>query len=249
MGVGGQRHAPAAFTPEKVPVPIVREAEWAQGRSGYVRKISPPPGFDPRTFQPVASRYTDWAIPAPGGNGCVEKEFSGTQVRNWLLLASVHPINRYSKTPPYLTEPKDWFLRLQNVHSSGVVLNSVNSVHTAVLRCCSHHWGYLRLMQPTDLPTTRSVPKMITFLNFCILCKRGYHIDNSVILGYFAPLLCVRRPAFLDGSVASHLKVKGPRSNMDRWPLKMNSLRSLESLDNIYSVPEVSIQYEGFLRL
>jgi hypothetical protein len=27
-------------------------------------KISPPPGFDPRTFQPVASRYTDYAIPA-----------------------------------------------------------------------------------------------------------------------------------------------------------------------------------------
>ena len=25
MGVGGQRHAPAAFTPEKVPVPIVQE--------------------------------------------------------------------------------------------------------------------------------------------------------------------------------------------------------------------------------
>jgi hypothetical protein len=32
-----------------------------------VRKISPPPGFDPRTFQPVASRYTDYAIPAPKG--------------------------------------------------------------------------------------------------------------------------------------------------------------------------------------
>jgi hypothetical protein len=27
-------------------------------------KISPPPVFDPRTVQPVASRYTDWAIPA-----------------------------------------------------------------------------------------------------------------------------------------------------------------------------------------
>jgi hypothetical protein len=25
------------------------------------RKISPPPGFDPRTVQPIASRYTDWA--------------------------------------------------------------------------------------------------------------------------------------------------------------------------------------------
>ena len=26
------------------------------------RKISPPPGFEPRTIQPIASRYTDWAI-------------------------------------------------------------------------------------------------------------------------------------------------------------------------------------------
>jgi hypothetical protein len=29
MGVGGQYHAPAAFTPGKVPVPIVQEAGWA----------------------------------------------------------------------------------------------------------------------------------------------------------------------------------------------------------------------------
>jgi hypothetical protein len=29
-----------------------------------VRKISPPPGFDPRAVQAVASCYTDWAIPA-----------------------------------------------------------------------------------------------------------------------------------------------------------------------------------------
>ena len=32
--------------------------------SVQVRKIPPPPGFDPRNIQPVASRYTDWAIPA-----------------------------------------------------------------------------------------------------------------------------------------------------------------------------------------
>ena len=30
-----------------------------QGRSGQVRKISPPSGFDPRTAQTVASHYTD----------------------------------------------------------------------------------------------------------------------------------------------------------------------------------------------
>jgi hypothetical protein len=29
------------------------------GMSGRVQKISPPPGFDPRAVQPVASRYTD----------------------------------------------------------------------------------------------------------------------------------------------------------------------------------------------
>jgi hypothetical protein len=35
-----------------------------QSRSGSVRKLSLPPGFDPRTAQPVASRYTDYAVPA-----------------------------------------------------------------------------------------------------------------------------------------------------------------------------------------
>ena len=31
MGVGGQRHAPAALTPRKDPAPIVQEAGWAPG--------------------------------------------------------------------------------------------------------------------------------------------------------------------------------------------------------------------------
>jgi hypothetical protein len=44
-------------------VPIVEEAGWAPGPVGWVRKISHPPGFDLRTIQPVASRYTDYAIP------------------------------------------------------------------------------------------------------------------------------------------------------------------------------------------
>jgi hypothetical protein len=35
-----------------------------QERSGRLSKISPPPGFDPWTLQTVASRYTDYAIPA-----------------------------------------------------------------------------------------------------------------------------------------------------------------------------------------
>jgi hypothetical protein len=31
MGVGGQRHAPAALPPGMTPVPIVQEAGWAPG--------------------------------------------------------------------------------------------------------------------------------------------------------------------------------------------------------------------------
>jgi len=58
-GVSGQRHAPVALPPGKTRYPLYRRLGGLQGRSGQVRKISPPPGFDHRTVQPVASRYTD----------------------------------------------------------------------------------------------------------------------------------------------------------------------------------------------
>jgi hypothetical protein len=61
--VGGQRHIQAALTPGKTRYPLYKRLSGPQGRSGRVRKISPPPGFDPRTVQPVASCYTDRAIP------------------------------------------------------------------------------------------------------------------------------------------------------------------------------------------
>jgi len=59
MGVGGQRHAPAVLLPGKTRYPLYKRLGGPQTRSGRVRKISSPPGFDPRTVQPVASRYTD----------------------------------------------------------------------------------------------------------------------------------------------------------------------------------------------
>jgi hypothetical protein len=45
-------------------VPILQERGGSQDRYGRVRKISSTSTFDPRTAQPAASRYTDWAIPA-----------------------------------------------------------------------------------------------------------------------------------------------------------------------------------------
>jgi hypothetical protein len=41
---------------------MVQEAWWATGPVWTGAENLVPPGFDPRTVQPVASRYTDWAI-------------------------------------------------------------------------------------------------------------------------------------------------------------------------------------------
>jgi len=62
--VGGQRHGPAALPLGKTWYLLCRSLGGYQNQSGQVWKISPPPGLDPRTVQPVASLYTDWAIPA-----------------------------------------------------------------------------------------------------------------------------------------------------------------------------------------
>ena len=65
MRVGGQLHAPAALPPWKRPGTHFIGG-WVGPRACLdgCGKISPSPGFDPRTLQPVASRYADYAIPA-----------------------------------------------------------------------------------------------------------------------------------------------------------------------------------------
>jgi hypothetical protein len=62
MGVGGQGHAPAALPPGKTRYPLYRRLCGPQSPSGQVRKISPPPGFEPWTVQLVASRYTGFSF-------------------------------------------------------------------------------------------------------------------------------------------------------------------------------------------
>ena len=65
-GAGWSTPRPGRFNPGKETwYPLYGRLGGLQGRSERVRNISPLPGFDPRTVQPVASSYTDWAIPAP----------------------------------------------------------------------------------------------------------------------------------------------------------------------------------------
>ena len=81
--MGVQRNAPAALSPGKNRYPSYRRLGGRQNRSEQVRKISTPPGFDPRTVQPVASRYTDWSIPAPKDT---DIHFVKTIVRNTAVI-------------------------------------------------------------------------------------------------------------------------------------------------------------------
>jgi hypothetical protein len=60
-GMGSERHAPAALPRERPGTRCI--GGWVGPER--VRKISPPPGFDPRTVQPLSNGCNDYAIPAP----------------------------------------------------------------------------------------------------------------------------------------------------------------------------------------
>ena len=56
MRVSGQRYAPAALPPGNTGYLLYRRIIRPQGRYGRLQKISPAPGFVPRTVLPVESR-------------------------------------------------------------------------------------------------------------------------------------------------------------------------------------------------
>ena len=89
-----------------------------QGRTGRLRKISPPTGFDPRTVQHVASCYTACAIPAHNFTG----GWSNLQPHPWLTNASskicYHP-------PAHLTLSFRSFLRLNVQYSEYLLFNII----------------------------------------------------------------------------------------------------------------------------
>jgi hypothetical protein len=48
---------PRPFYPREKPDPLYWRLGGPHGRFGWIRKISTPLGFDPRTVQSIASRY------------------------------------------------------------------------------------------------------------------------------------------------------------------------------------------------
>ena len=60
-GEGSASRPDRSLPPRKTQYTLYRRLGGPQGQSGHVQKISPPPGFDLWTVQPVASHYTDYA--------------------------------------------------------------------------------------------------------------------------------------------------------------------------------------------
>ena len=56
------------------------------GPTDRIQKFSPPPGFDPRTVQPVTSRYTDGAVPTLYGLQ------QSLKLKNTLFLSNSGPV-------------------------------------------------------------------------------------------------------------------------------------------------------------
>ena len=77
MGLGGQRHAPSTLLQGETRYTLYRRLGGPQDRSRRVRKMSSPPRFDPRTVQPVASRYTDWSATDKGNESLVDYFLEG----------------------------------------------------------------------------------------------------------------------------------------------------------------------------
>ena len=102
MGVGGSTPRAGPFTLRKeTRYPLYRRPGGPHGRSGRVRKITPLPGFDPRTVQPVASRYTDWAILAPIQYRyipvyCVQVCITRGTVRDWDVVLVIHTCTQWT---------------------------------------------------------------------------------------------------------------------------------------------------------
>jgi hypothetical protein len=137
MGVGSQRHAPAALPPGKTRYPLYRRLGGPKGRSGRARKISPPPGFDPQTVQPVASCYTDCAIPAPRFHGVVTVMTGLTRFPR-IKIRTLRPRRRHLVLHDLVKLRADWRQQRSSCAIRKILLwnTECNAITTGIFKKC-----------------------------------------------------------------------------------------------------------------
>jgi len=102
-GEGSASRLGRSLPPGKTRYPLFRRLGGPQGRSGQVRKISPPPSpseFDLRTVQPVVSRYNDWATRPTTSQVVLPSKY---QSSSYSHFSSIFAVSRPSPSVQYLT--------------------------------------------------------------------------------------------------------------------------------------------------
>ena len=95
MEVSGQRHVPAALPPGRNPI-LYRKLGGVEDPSGWVRKISPPPGFDQRNVQPSDAGHIQEYCQVTHVLSCV-----------WLVVPPPCDVSTVSEVPlQYVDSPR-----------------------------------------------------------------------------------------------------------------------------------------------
>ena len=152
----GQRHALAALYPRERPGTHCTGG-WVGPRAGLDRcgKISHPPGFDPRTVQPVASRYTDWAIAAH------TKVFGSPQIKAtpfpWHspVITALHHIHYFCL---------HIYLPSRQLCSRFVASSECEWVPFV-------YWWTTHIAMPRVRPAASSSRRYVRGLQYCLLCS------------------------------------------------------------------------------
>jgi hypothetical protein len=171
--VCGQHHAPAAFTPGKDPVTIVQEVGWASEPVWIGAQNLAPPGFDPRTFQPVASRYSDYAssggilyICRPAGRPANRQSTENHNTYQLLYIYSIPPDDGLQICPKHIEV--DWWNKLR-IHSapSWCLLHMCIEMHGQQnIKLNSIHYLIWQLpVHEPELPVTRGFYFLSIFKN------------------------------------------------------------------------------------
>jgi hypothetical protein len=111
----------ALYPGKEIRYPFYRRLGGPQGRSGRVRKISPPTGA-PQTVQPVESPYTDYAIPAHHTRNIIITFGDGTRFHRIMCNCCKTPTSKVQCSNPSV-------LQMCSAHSSLLSALSCNVLH------------------------------------------------------------------------------------------------------------------------
>ena len=171
-GLEGSASRPCcSLPPRKTRYPLYRRLGGPQGRSGQVRKNSPPPGFDPRTFQPVASQYTEYATRPILCSTLFSYVPFCTEQQQWWLNSNVTGLARGVRNNIFLFPVgARYFYLCRNVQTGCRVQGFILDVHEQICRGPQNvvrywHDGNIALRMRSN--REGNVPEFILPIWFC----------------------------------------------------------------------------------